>query len=290
MSYKYKLVPEGIYNQLIHADTGGDVLKSNLPPEAKVLLYQEKVRNMAQQRLNRENKPVLVQDPSLQAKIEQVLRLLKTDVRKEVNAREEMDVREEMDEREEEDVPEERDARENADAREYNVNNENATVNDNVVNEEQQEIHTEVKMPLKRKQPPIRRPNKKFLKERRTPINFEEEIRDELNERIRSIRKRDPSIYRFKPDYKPFKPKYNRVAPKRKIKRNIWEEYVESGRGPKATIRPPPPFNIAKLVKRRLNMDKKVVNQRLFEHDAPIPKRSQRFLNNRVKGWTSYTF
>jgi len=264
MSYKYRLVPEVVYNQFMNNDSPDDVLNSRLPPEAKVSLYQEKVRNLQQQKLNRENKPINVHDPTLQAKIEQVLNLLKPSV-DETTTDEHVTIPLDEYMKEKQNIPQ---------------------------NESTQENPSEPRQVNKRRKTPIKRSNKKLVLERKSPINFQQEIQQEFKDKIKSIRRRDTSQYRFKPCYQPIKPKYGNTAKKRKIEANAWEEYLESGTSPKATIREPPPLNISKLMKQRKAMDKKVLNKRLTkdDQDAAIPKRSQRLLNNKVGGWKSYKF
>jgi hypothetical protein len=269
MSFKYKLVPEGVYNQIVNRESTSNILKSNLPDEAKILLYQEKIRNLNQQRLNRENKPIIVGDPTLQSKIEQVLRLLKSD----------------------DALPEVQKVEEAQNIGEQ----DNLSDLDETVEMDNDEFEQdEPKRPLKRKQAPLGRPNKKLLLERKEPINYEQEMQEELKDRITSIRKRDPAQYRFKPDYRPVRPKY--TIPlinqnKRKIPRDDWNEYVESGIGPKATLLDPPPLNIPKLKLKRLDSDKRVINKRLHKDDTdePIPKRSQRLLNRKLI-WSKYKY
>jgi len=257
MSYKYKLVPEGVYNQILNNESSGNVLKSNLPPEAKILLYQEQARNLIQEKLNKENRPVVVRDPSLQSKLDQVLQFLTPPI--DMNPLEEQ---------------------------------EEAVLPGNIVNETQTEA-TENKRGQKRvQQQQIRRPNKKLILERTLPVNFEREIQKDLKNKIKIIRRKDINHYRFTPDYKPIRPQYKKTASKRKNEADGWEDYIDSGKAPKVTITSPPPLNISKLMTKRQINDKKVVFKRLEkdEHDAQIPKRSQRLLNKKIKGWKSYPF
>jgi len=283
MSYKYKLIPEGVYNQLIDQNIPGNVLNSRMPPEAKVLLYQEQARNLLQKRLNKENKPRLVSDTSLQSNIENLLNILKAhEVENHLshgngqnnNAGDDVNMDNDDD---------------------INMDNDDGD-NPNVYTHEQahegeHEYKNDSTRVLKRKLQAIRRPNKKFLMEKQPTNSFEAE-KQELKDRIKSIQKKSPSQYRFIPYYKPIKPKYGKIATKRKIEANAWEEFLESGVSSKATIRPPPPLNIPKLIKQRHSMDKKIVSKRLIkdDQDESIPKRSQRLLNKKIKGWTSYKF
>jgi len=80
MVKKFRLIPEELFEKIqsfknvpsppSYNNNNHDILKSKLPDDAKLILYQENARNQYQKRLNKENKPIIVKNVTLEKTVD----------------------------------------------------------------------------------------------------------------------------------------------------------------------------------------------------------------------------
>jgi len=238
-----------MYNHVVsQTQRTDDVLNSNLSDEAKILLYQEKERNMQRQRMNRENKPVIVRDDSTKSKLDAIIKMIQE---------------------------------KQAFDPEYPVDHLINPDNEDEASILDEEMEYDVPYTsLKRKQNslPLPNGNKKFLM--KASKNYKDGMEKDLKERLKNIRKPN---YRFQPMYKPFpniKIKKTRLRRQHDVTTD-WDDYVDSGGSTKKkmAMNNPPPYNISKL-KRLQRYEKKLMRARNMQYEddkIPIPKKHKKW-------------